>query len=164
VLRDPRRHAPGLPELLDEEDAVAMPEFAISEENDAPETDGMQLRDGLTAYNRRFSPDPEQTYRPLQLFVRDAEHRIVGGLVGEIYDTWLHISILWLDDAARGLGYGTQLIAMAEGRGREHGSTIVHLSTMSFQARPFYEKLGYELVAAVPYGNRHERFFMKKTL
>jgi GNAT superfamily N-acetyltransferase len=137
-------------------------EFSLSEENNAPESDTQQVRDGLFAYNRRFSPSED--YRSLNIFVRDAEGRIAGGLLGEIYQTWLHISILWLDDAVRGQGYGAKLMAMAEARGREHGSTRAHLSTMSFQARPFYERLGYELIGAVPYGNGHERFFMKKDL
>jgi GNAT superfamily N-acetyltransferase len=137
-------------------------QFAIFEQHDAPESDEQQVRDGLFAYNRRFSPS--ENYEPLKLFVKDADGRLGGGLLGEIFETWLHISILWLDDDVRGLGYGTKLLAIAEARGREHGCVVAHLSTMSFQARPFYEKHGWELVATLPYGNGHERFYMKKTL
>ena len=41
----------------------------------------------------------------------------------------------------------------------------MHLSTHSFQARPFYEKLGYEIVGEIrdnPAG--HSLFFLKKAL
>lgn len=37
------------------------------------------------------------------------------------------------------------LILALEQAARERGCTHAHLDTFSFQARPFYEKLGYEL-------------------
>jgi hypothetical protein len=42
---------------------------------------------------------------------------------------------------------------------------VVWLDTYSWQARPFYEKLGYDVFGELPYrGGAHRRFFMRKTL
>jgi hypothetical protein len=41
----------------------------------------------------------------------------------------------------------------------------VFLSTFSFQARPFYERFGYEVFGELPdYPEGHSLYFMKKML
>ncbi len=45
------------------------------------------------------------------------------------------------------------------------GCTYAHLNTFSYQARPFYEKRGYEVFAELDdYPKGHQRVFMKKCL
>ena len=47
----------------------------------------------------------------------------------------------------------------------ERGCTNAHLDTFSFQARPFYEKLGYRVFGTLenhPAGHQH--YFMTKSL
>ena len=45
------------------------------------------------------------------------------------------------------------------------GASDACLYTMSWQARPFYEKLGYECIRKMPYlGGHHRRYFMRKKL
>ncbi len=52
-----------------------------------------------------------------------------------------------------------------ESAARERGCRYSHLDTFSFQARPFYEGLGYEVFATLDdYPPGHQRFFMKKAL
>ena len=53
----------------------------------------------------------------------------------------------------------------AKAYGRERGCRHVELATFSFQARPFYEKLGYEVFATLeddPPGYR--KYFLRKPL
>jgi GNAT superfamily N-acetyltransferase len=119
--------------------------------------------DGLRGFNRRHAPGP--TFRELALFARDAAGRIRGGLLGEIGWEWLHVQILWLDEAYRGRGYGSQLLATAEREARTHGCRGVYLDTLEFQARPFYERHGYSVFGVLndfPPGFR--RFFLQKKL
>ena len=53
----------------------------------------------------------------------------------------------------------------AEDEARSQGCTGVFLSTFSFQARPFYERFGYEIIADVPdYPAGHTYHVLKKTL
>lgn len=50
----------------------------------------------------------------------------------------------------RGQGYGKKLLEATEDESRAQGCRGVFLTTFSFQARPFYERLGYEVIADVP--------------
>ncbi|KPH79979.1 GNAT family N-acetyltransferase [Bosea vaviloviae] len=96
---------------------------------------------GLSAYNAARAG--ERNSVPLALSLRDDDGVIVGGLIGELKWEWLHVDLLWIDEAHRGKGHGEALVAMAEDAAREHGARGVYLSTMSLQAPDFYPKLGY---------------------
>jgi hypothetical protein len=53
----------------------------------------------------------------------------------------------------------------AEVHARSRGAVAATLETYSFQARPFYERLGYEVFGTLdgcPLG--HVKFFLKKAL
>lgn len=134
-----------------------MPDYALSRDDDAQPADDKAVEDGLDEFSRSYL---DETHQALKLFVRDEEGRIVGGLLGEIYDAWLHVRILWLHEQLRGLGYGRKLMEAAHEAGRQHGIGVSHLSTLDFEARPFYEHLGYEVIATRPYGNGHQRFYI----
>ena len=96
---------------------------------------------GLSAHNAAVA-GPRNSV-PLALSLRNNAGAIVGGLIGELKWEWLHIDLLWIDDAHRGAGHGEALVALAEQAAREHGARGVYLSTMSLQAPGFYPKLGY---------------------
>jgi GNAT superfamily N-acetyltransferase len=117
----------------------------------------------LTEYNRQYA-EPDN-YRKLAIFIRDGDNAIVGGLLGETYWGWLHVSILWIDESLRHRSYGKTLLAAAEREAIQRGCHHAHLNTMSFQALPFYEQQGYEVVGVLddmPAG--HKRYLLKKTL
>lgn len=119
--------------------------------------------DGLRSYNRGHAPGP--AFREVALFARDGDGRIRGGLLGEIGWEWLHVQILWLDEAYRGRGYGSQLLAMAEREAKADGCRNAYLDTLEFQALPFYERHGYRVFGVLndfPPGFR--RFFLQKKL
>ena len=139
-----------------------MPELRISREDDAPPTQRDLLEAGLNEHARPFEAGQEP--RPLQFYVRDARGEIVAGLSGGLYDAYVYISLVWVHESLRGTGYGTRLMDLAEDAAREHGCSEAHLSTLSFQARPFYEQRGYVVTGSRPYGNDHQRYFLKKVL
>jgi len=109
------------------------------------ETDGAETRAavvaGLSAYNAAIVG--LRNSEPLAISLRDEAGTIVGGLIGELKWQWLHVDLLWIDDAHRGKGHGEALVAMAEQAARDYGARGVYLSTMSLQAPDFYPKLGY---------------------
>ena len=96
---------------------------------------------GLSAHNAARAG--ARNSLPLAISLRDEAGAIAGGLIGELKWEWLHIDLLWIDDAHRGKGHGEALVAMAETAARDHGARGVYLSTMSLQAPDFYPKLGY---------------------
>jgi ribosomal protein S18 acetylase RimI-like enzyme len=113
---------------------------ALKRESDVAQTREAVIQ-GLSAYNAaRVGP---RNTEPLAISLRDDDGMIVGGLIGELKWEWLHVDLLWIDDAHRGQGHGEALVAMAEQAARDHGASGVYLSTMSIQAPDFYPKLGY---------------------
>ncbi len=80
-------------------------------------------------------------------FIRDAQGRIVGGAVGELDWGWLYVDLLWVAEPYRGRGYGSRLMQAMEYVAYSNGLPQVYLATTSFQALPFYQKLGYDVWA-----------------
>ena len=95
----------------------------------------------LVAYNASKTNGEVQDY--LFIAARDEAGAIRGGLVGATYLGWLVVQAVSLDDSLRGQGLGTRIMKMAEDEAMRRGCPRVFLETLSFQALPFYEKLGY---------------------
>ena len=108
---------------------------------------------------------PEQMWQPCSVFLKSDDGEIVGGAIGNTWGQWLYVSDLWLDSPLRGTGHGASLMQESERQAVQRGCTDAFLDTFSFQARPFYEKLGYKLFGTLenhPPGHSH--YYMKKRL
>lgn len=130
---------------------------------DPDPVDVSQIRDNLVEFNRRFAVYDH--YQPLTIIARDPQNTLVGGLLGETYWGWLHISIVWIHGDLRGKGYGTLMLHQAEAEALRRGCHHAHLDTMDWQALGFYEKHGYSIFGVLenlPIG--HSRYFMQKSL
>ncbi len=118
---------------------------------------------GLLAFNEeRLGPADDQ---PVKFVARDSTGVVVGGILGHTRWRWLYIAKLWVDERARGHGLGRRLMAAAEDLARSRGCTDVSLDTFEYQARPFYEKLGYKLFGTLegyPPGSR--QYYLRKRL
>jgi ribosomal protein S18 acetylase RimI-like enzyme len=104
-------------------------------------------------------------WHEVSIFVRDADDEIVGGILGEIWGGWLHVTHLWVARALRGRGHGRALLRAAERFARERGCAQVRLETYSFQAPGFYAKQGYEVFGVLddcPPG--HKQYFLRRRL
>ena len=102
---------------------------------------------------------------PLSVVLKDAQGKLVGGLIGSTNWGWLHVDLLSVEANLRGLGYGPKLLETAENIARERGCTFAYLDTFSFQAQAFYEKHGYEVWGSLedfPLGA--SRIYLKKSL
>ena len=105
---------------------------------------------GLDAYNRTRIGD--YTYERLGVFAYDSPERqtLIGGVFGDLLWDWLHIDSLWMHDDYRGRGVGGALMRHIEEAARARGVVNIHLETTSFQALPFYRKLGFEVFGELP--------------
>jgi GNAT superfamily N-acetyltransferase len=135
----------------------------ISVEPDASRADVDAVGKGLRAFNvARIGAANEVATR---IFLRDAGGEVVGGLLGEIRWRWLYVAKLWVADEQRGRGYGADLLAAAESFAREHDCIGVYLDTFEYQARPFYEKYGYELFGTLDgYPPGYRQYHLAKRL
>ena len=130
---------------------------------DASGADAQTVRDRLDMYN--VGVTGESAYYPVNLFLKSERNEVLGGLLGAIWGGWLHITFLWVDQAERGQDWGTRLMDQAEAYARERSCHGVELDTHSFQARPFYERRGYEVFGTLDdYPKGHKKFFLKKKL
>ncbi|MDJ0389103.1 GNAT family N-acetyltransferase [Roseomonas sp. E05] len=117
----------------------------------------------LTRFNE--SQVGPSNMQPLVLLLRDAAGATVGGLWGRTSYDWMFIELLAVPEALRGKSFGTRLMRRAEAVAVERGCAGIWLDTFSFQARPFYEGLGYALfgeIAGHPRGGA--RYFLHKRL
>ena len=73
-----------------------------------------------------------------------------GGLIAKRKGSWLCIEYLWVSEASRGSGLGSELMYEAESQARSRGCSHMLVDTFSFQALPFYQKLGYQLQMSLP--------------
>ena len=93
--------------------------------------------------NHNVAITGQAEWYPVALFLREENGEVLGGLLGDIWAAWLHVRTLAVAAPARGRGFGRELMKRAELYALERGCTNAFLDTFSFQARPFYEKLGY---------------------
>jgi ribosomal protein S18 acetylase RimI-like enzyme len=102
---------------------------------------------------------------PVNFVLRGARGDVLGGVLGQLWGGWLHVTYLWVAEAARGRGYGTRLMRDAEAYASARGAIGATLETYSFQARPFYERLGYQVIGTLDgYPPGHAKFFLRKAL
>jgi GNAT superfamily N-acetyltransferase len=119
----------------------------------------------LVAFNHQRTGRPEM-FRPLVLLLSDpGSGDIVGGLYGSTLFSYLRVDLLFVPEAMRGTGIGRKLMTEAEAEAVRRGCHAASLDTYSFQARGFYERLGYAVYGTLedcPPG--HRRFFLTKRL
>jgi GNAT superfamily N-acetyltransferase len=159
-------HRAGVSDFEIELELVELPADAAAM---GPLIDGMPIesradvvRQGLARHNHTRAP---MVWAPLNVFVRDAEGRVRGGLVGETWGTSLFVSQLWVESGLRGRGFGAGLLAAAEAEARRRGCDFAHLDTMTFQAPDFYRRLGWQVYGVLDgYPDGHQRFSLRKSL
>lgn len=131
---------------------------------DAPtEADRRAVLDGLVAFNRAVIGAADHLPVPLAVLARDAAGQAQGGAIGRSWGGWVFVELFWLPEALRRQGLGRQMMAQVEAEARARGCMGVYLDTFSFQARPFYEKLGYSVfgtLEGMPFG--HSRHWLAK--
>lgn len=122
-----------------------------------------QVMEGLHAFNYAATGHPASY--SANFIVRGDGGDVLGGLLGYVWAGWLHVTYLWLAEPARGAGFGARLIGAAEAYAKKRGAIGSTLETFSFQARPFYEGLGYQVCGEIDdYPPGHTKFILKKAL
>ncbi len=89
---------------------------------------------------------------------------LVGGVKGSFGNNYVSVDTLWVDETYRGQYLGNKLMTHLEEVAKARGVNNVMLSTCTFQAKDFYEKLGYTVIGVtkdVPLGS-DDHFMVKK--
>ncbi|SRR5579883_1814892 len=119
-------------------------------ENDADEVQkvGKLLGKSLKQYNESIIGIYE--YKPFTIYLTNDENDVLGGIKGEILDKVCMVQIVWIHELERNKKHGTALFKKLESFAKENHCKIIQLDTAEFQAKPFYEKIGYSVVAILP--------------
>jgi ribosomal protein S18 acetylase RimI-like enzyme len=115
------------------------------------EHDAKTISQGIIDFNDSKVPDLEPIDKEVKFFVfaRNQTEDIVGGIRAVCFWNTLHIELLWLSESCRGQGIGKKLIDAAENFAKENDCEKVFVETTSWQAKPFYEKVGYTHIATL---------------
>ncbi|MFY9328471.1 MAG: GNAT family N-acetyltransferase [Georgfuchsia sp.] len=138
-------------------------EYTLDLSDEANEEIRRKIVAPLVEYNTsKAGPSNGQ---PLVITVRDSAKTIIGGLWGHTSFQWLFTQLLVVPESLRGRGVGTELMRMAEAEAKARGCHGAWLDTFEFQAKGFYERIGYECFAQLPeYPPGFCRYFMKKSI
>jgi ribosomal protein S18 acetylase RimI-like enzyme len=121
------------------------------------------VTEGLASHN--IAATGQADWYPVGFFLKSAHGEWLGGLLGNIWGGWLHVTHLWLATPARRHGHGTRLMRAAEEYAVARGCRRATLETASYEARPFYEKLGYRVFAELnDYPPGYTKYFLRKEL
>jgi GNAT superfamily N-acetyltransferase len=124
---------------------------------------GQAIAGPLAAYNAQKVGVHD--HRPLVLALCDENGNVIGGLWGRTALGWLFVEVVAVPEHLRRRGIGTELMSRAESEAIVRGCHSAWLDTFEFQARGFYERLGYSCFGELnDYPCGFSRYFMKKAL
>lgn len=132
-------------------------------EPEASSQDVTAIENAINQFNMAQTGDYD--YRPVRVFLREASGVLQGGVVADLWGGWMYVAYLWVAEPLRRHGYGAQLLRAAEIEARTFGCHKAFVETYSFQARPFYERCGYRVIAMLddhPPG--HQYYVLTKRL
>ena len=114
--------------------------YMVAENPDS--ADIKEITDGLQEFNKPFIQGAKSI--EVACYSQGADGVKNGGIVGQVWGNWLIIKYLWVSEECRGNGIGYNLLSTLEEYALAKGCVFSFLDTFSFQAKPFYEKYGYE--------------------
>jgi GNAT superfamily N-acetyltransferase len=100
-----------------------------------------QLSDELDRFNASSTPDVAAA---AELTVRvEEDGELVGGVSGWTWGQAAGVAMTWVREDRRGSGVGQSLMAAFEDEARARGCRHVFVTSFTFQAPQFYQRLGY---------------------
>ena len=125
------------------------------------------ISEGIQSFNKKHLPDEivfEEDIR-FAVFAKDDSGKVLGGIRATAFWDYCIIELLWLSEEVRGSGVGSMLMKCAEDYAIENGFKYMRTETLSFQAKPFYEKSGYKVFGELPnYPEGHTTYCLVKEL
>lgn len=113
-------------------------------DNSPADFDIKEIIEQLIQFNRQYIESDKR--EPLAIWCRDEAGKKIAGITGNTFGKWLEIKYLWVDQSMRGQRVGTEILERMIAAGKSRGCSHFLVDTYDFQARPFYEKNGFENV------------------
>ncbi|MBZ9858518.1 GNAT family N-acetyltransferase [Mesorhizobium sp. CA12] len=121
------------------------------------------VEERLDKDNRRLTGRGDD--RALVFALRDEQGRAVGAAAGYSWAGIAELTLMWVDEAYRGLGLGRKLLDAFVAEAAARGSLRIWVSTHDFQAPGLYEKAGFERMAELTgWPEGHSNIILCKTI
>jgi len=128
----------------------------------APDTLKAALHDNLAAAGQTL---PDAAMPDFVFAITDGDGTLTAGLKGEIAFQTANVAELWVHNALRGQGIGTQLLSKADDYARTQGCTRIQIETRNPAAQRLYAAHGYDVFGEIPkYDGPHSLVYMIKGL
>ncbi|MFJ5788662.1 GNAT family N-acetyltransferase [Lysinibacillus sp. NPDC093197] len=114
---------------------------------------------------KHFPVDLRGNYEEINVFLKDENDNVRGGILAEVCWNWLEIHTLMIDEDIRKSGFGTKLLLELEHMALAKQCDFIKVDTLSFQALEFYEKHGYQIFGTLDnVGRDFKHYYLKKDL
>ncbi len=121
-----------------------------------------EIFDRLLDFNAPYLGEKRAQYFTVEA---KQDETLIGGANGFIKQDVCLISNIYVDEQCRKQGLGRELIRIIENFAQEKNCTQIDLETFEFQAREFYEKLGFLVLQKVDqWMSGQTLYFMRKQL
>ena len=122
--------------------------------------------------NCRKSQDAAHTENEYTIFITSPQGKIIGGTIGEIrsfsnFGNWCYIDSVAINSDYRKRQLGRELFKNIDAYARKKNCRFQQLWTYEWQARGFYEKMGFDVVATYPRSEHQwnqEGYYLRKYL
>lgn len=130
------------------------------------QSDWNKVQQSLIDFNSEFmSTELTNKYEEICLVVKDEQDKICGGLNAVICWNFMEISMIFIDEEIRNYGYGRKLMEQVEQIALNEKCDFIKLDTLEFQAKEFYEKLGYKVFGEIEnVAKKYKHYYMIKDL
>ena len=92
-------------------------------------------------------------------------NNLIAGLNGSILGPLCNVFDLWVDEEFRHKKIGTKIMAQCVAIAKDQKCKMIQLTTSEIHSKPFYEKIGYEMVTIIPEEFMgHDSVIMRKAL
>ena len=139
--------------------------YQIHVENNENASVAKILFEGIKSYNELKIG--KYTREPFTIYTQSKDDdKIIGGCDGYTTGKYCYAHRIWVDPKHRKTGIGTQLMLELEKYAKNKNCHTISLDTAEFQAKDFYEKLGYAVVSIVDgiIFPGYKQYFMSKML
>jgi GNAT superfamily N-acetyltransferase len=101
-----------------------------------------RLNEELDRFNADANPDVDPAQELTVRVEQDGE--LIAGLSGWTWGQAAGVAMTWVHEEHRRAGLGVRLMAAFEEEARKRGCRHVFVTSFTFQAPGFYQRLGYE--------------------
>lgn len=103
--------------------------------------------------------------KPYAIYIKLKSGEIIAGIKGDVFERICSVHLMWVHENYRQQGFGKKIMLKLDKYATKKGCKFIQLDTVAFQAKDFYEKLGFHTIATLPEGFMgHDQYIMRKIL